>query len=585
MRLEDKREAILIGKETRLTNMKNLLELEPFPLVVLDDSNQVIGVAGEKSFWKAAATLGWDSKITSAISTEFLLVHEPSELKIGNYRDFKYFVWEYEGKYKVYSSCELREQSYGNLVKANTAFQETLDELRNQSNELKEILHASYDEIYVTDADGNTLFISDSCQKVTGYPAELFLGKKVKELVGEGIINDSVTLKVMSSKETESAQQTYPSGLTVIATAKPIFDQYGNLSRIITNTRDVTELIELRHQLAAATSGFGNRINLLMRNFFDKLVTRSDKMLPIIELVEKVARSDASILIEGESGVGKGIIASIIHDLSDRKEYNFVHVNCGAIPANLMESELFGYEAGSFTGANKHGKSGLVEEADKGTLFLDEIGELPLDLQVKLLHLVQDKAVKRVGGTKEKKVDIRIISATNKNLEEMVKNKLFREDLYYRLHVIPIMIPSLRERREDIPLLIEHFLSKFNTKYAQNVKFAESSMIILQSYHWPGNVRELEHFVERMVVTARESIIYSVDLPALVKAAVEQNRKPGVEVFGILSLKEAIEETERQILTSALQRLKTSRKIAAELQTNQTTVIRKLHKYRLKFEN
>jgi transcriptional regulator with PAS, ATPase and Fis domain len=223
-----------------------------------------------------------------------------------------------------------------------------------------------------------------------------------------------------------------------------------------------------------------------------------------------------------------------------------------------------------------------VEEADKGTLFLDEIGELPLDLQVKLLRLVQDKSVKRVGGTKEKKVDIRIISATNKNLKEMVKNKLFREDLYYRLHVVPIVIPPLRERREDVPLLIEHFLSKFNAKYSQNVKFAESSMIILQSFDWAGNVRELEHFVEQMVVTSRESVIYSVDLPVQMKMVAEKNRKPGVEVFGIMPLKEAVEETERQILTSALERLKTSRKIAAALKTNQTTIIRKMQKYQIK---
>ncbi|MEH7253812.1 sigma 54-interacting transcriptional regulator [Neobacillus niacini] len=310
--------------------------------------------------------------------------------------------------------------------------------------------------------------------------------------------------------------------------------------------------------------------------FSNRLITQSENMVNIIELAERVAPMDSSIFIHGESGVGKGVLAKIIHELSPRKNKSFIQVNCGAIPPNLIESELFGYEPGAFTGANKNGKAGLVEMANGGTLFLDEIGEMPLDIQVKILHLVQEKTFTRVGGIKEKQVDIRILSATNRNLKEMIEEKTFRQDLFYRLHVVPIHIPPLRERKKDILLLIERFLNKFNKKYSQAITLDESSKLFLQLHDWPGNIRELENLVEQIVVTSYKSIVSIEDLPFQFN---NEGKQPLVKVLGIMPIKKAVEETERQILSYALAKYKTTRKIAKALDVNQTTIMRKLHKY------
>lgn len=386
----------------------------------------------------------------------------------------------------------------------------------------------------------------------------------------------------MKTKTIQSAEQTYPNGKTVFTRAKPIFDEGGNLYRIICNSRDISELVEMKHKLLHANSLIHQKEHEGHTPekpvVFHKLITQSENMMSVIEMATKVAPMDSSIFIHGESGVGKGILARIIHELSPRKNKNFVQVNCGAIPPNLIESELFGYEAGAFTGANKQGKTGLVEIAHGGTLFLDEIGEMPMDLQVKILHLVQEKTFKKVGGTKEKQVDIRIISATNRNVKQMIEEKMFRQDLYYRLHVVPIPIPPLRERKTDILLLADRFLDKFNKKYAQSIMLDENSRLILQLHDWPGNVRELENVMEQIVVTARNPVVSMEDLP------LHFNKETGqslVKVSGIMPIKKAVEETEKQILSYALTKYKTTRKIANALDVNQTTIMRKLHKYQL----
>jgi TyrR family helix-turn-helix protein len=304
-------------------------------------------------------------------------------------------------------------------------------------------------------------------------------------------------------------------------------------------------------------------------------------MIKVLELAEKVAPMDSSIFIHGETGVGKGVLARVIHDLSSRKDKNFIQVNCGAIPSALIESELFGYESGAFTGANKHGKKGLVESADGGTLFLDEIGEMPLDIQVKILHLVQDRTFMKVGGTKEKKVNIRIISATNKDLKQMIKNNQFREDLYYRLHVVPMEIPQLRERKEDILLLTDYFLKKFNEKYGQSITIDDHSKLILQLQDYPGNVRELENVIEQIVVTARKPIVTIEDLPS----DLTYKDTALVNLTGIIPLKKALEETEKQLLSQALSTYKSTRKMAKALGVSQTTIMRKLGKYQFSYQD
>jgi len=239
-------------------------------------------------------------------------------------------------------------------------------------------------------------------------------------------------------------------------------------------------------------------------------------MQEVFKTALKAAKTKATILLTGESGTGKELIAKAIHFESDRSKGPFIAINCAAIPENLLEAELFGYEKGAFTGA-LISKPGKFELANGGTIFLDEIGDLPLHLQAKLLRVIQDKTFERIGGTKSIKVDIRIIAATNKDLEEMVKDGSFREDLYFRLNVIPIYLPPLRERKEDIPLLIDHFLKKFNEEYGKNINITKEAMEKLVNYSWPGNVRELENTIERLVILAEGNEITLNDLPFYIR--------------------------------------------------------------------
>jgi len=242
------------------------------------------------------------------------------------------------------------------------------------------------------------------------------------------------------------------------------------------------------------------------------IVGRSREILNVLEIVHRVAPTNATVLLRGESGVGKEVFARAIHFLSPRADKPFIAINCGAIPENLLEAELFGYEKGAFTGAYA-AKKGKFELANGGTLFLDEVGELPLHLQVKLLRVLQEKEIERLGSSKPVKVDVRIIAATNRDLEEMVREGKFREDLYYRLNVVPIYVPPLRERRDDIPVLVQHFLERFNREYGKDVSISAEVMDAFMKYEWKGNVRELQNILERMVILDSDGKLTEEDLP------------------------------------------------------------------------
>lgn len=326
------------------------------------------------------------------------------------------------------------------------------------------------------------------------------------------------------------------------------------------------------------------------------IIGRSRAMLTLFEMLEKVADSNATVLIQGESGTGKELAARAIHQLSSRSSKNFVPVNCAAIPDELLESELFGHVKGAFTGAYTN-RPGRFDMADKGTLFLDEIGDMKANLQVKLLRVLQTKEFEPVGSARSQKVDTRIIAATNSNLEELVANKDFREDLYYRLSVIPITIPPLRERREDIPLLINHFLGRFNRDKRRLVKgFSREALETLRTYDWPGNVRELENLVERMVTLKENGIITHDDLPERYQPgsqAVTRNGSaataaaPQAEQLppGGICLNSAVDAFENRLILQALQRTGGNKKEAAVLlNLKRTTLIEKLKKKNLQFE-
>jgi DNA-binding NtrC family response regulator len=316
---------------------------------------------------------------------------------------------------------------------------------------------------------------------------------------------------------------------------------------------------------------------------FDNIVSDHHKMQAIFELVEKVSDSDSTVLIYGESGTGKELIARAIHYNSYRQDKPLIPINCGAIPEELLESELFGYEKGAFTGATAS-RTGRFELAHGGTLFLDEIGEMSPALQVKLLRVLQEREFERVGGTRTIKIDVRIIAATNKDLETMVENQQFREDLFYRLNVIPIMLPPLRERQSDIPLLVSHFIERFNAEKKRHIEgVAPEALDRLYHYHWPGNVRELENIIERIAILKGEGMIVTQDLPEKLSRRFSNGMVPNIDVPDEgLDFDTVVQSFEKQLLTKALEKTQGVKSKAAELlHMNRTTLVEKVKKLRL----
>ncbi|WP_411740026.1 sigma-54 interaction domain-containing protein [Peribacillus sp. S4] len=448
---------------------------------------------------------------------------------------------------------------------------------------LDAIIENSYDGIYITDQDGITLYTNSAIERITGIPKEYYIGKSVDQLIKRGILNASVTHKVVKLRRTVSVVQDNFAGKETLITGSPVFNAEGEIEQVVTNIRDLSDLNELMHELTKA-----NELNHQYKQEIEKLrkitskdgvVFVSDKMKMIYEIAERISDIDATVLILGETGVGKDVLARNIYNRSIRsKKGDFIKINCGAIPADLLESELFGYEGGAFTGANQKGKPGMFELAESGILFLDEVGELPLQLQVKLLRALQEREIQRIGGTKPKKIDVRIIAATNRNLSEMVKTGDFREDLFYRLNVIPITIPPLRERREDILALTDLFLTKANEQYKFSKEIDSRLKEYFYQHDWPGNVRELINIVERLVVLTDNRILSINDLPEEYQP--ENRNQPNLNAT--LTLKEAVERAEKEILTKAAQTYQTTYEIAEALESSQATIVRKLKKYRLK---
>lgn len=462
------------------------------------------------------------------------------------------------------------------------AIAQELEATKKLNKELEAIFSSSYDEIYVTDGEGYTLRVNKAGERFYGMKAEELVGKHVTKLEELGLFSPSITPLVLKSKKRTTLIQTTKSGQKIIVTANPVFDERGQIIRVVTNSRDITELSSLRQRLEDTEKLMDNyRLELAKlrkeRIKSAEIINKSITMQKIIGLAEKVATVDSTVLIEGESGVGKGVVALKIHQLSKRCNLPFITINCGAIPENLMESELFGYEGGAFTGAKKDGKKGLFETAGGGTVFLDEISELPLNLQVKLLHVIQDRRLRRVGGSDYIDINARIIAATNRNISRLVKERKFREDLFYRLNVIPLVVPPVRQRKEDIPILIEHFLGAFLEKYELHKTIDPETMDLLLNYNWPGNVREIENLVERLVVTVDSLEVLPIHLPEYILHSDGSTEK--IFVMDICPLKNATEEMERQLLNKALLKFHNTYKMADALEINQSTVVRKMHRY------
>lgn len=446
--------------------------------------------------------------------------------------------------------------------------------------EVEAIIGSSYDGIYVTDGEANTIRVNRAYEDITGIKSSEVLGRNMRDLVGEGYFSESVTLKVLEERKSVTLSQKLKTGKHVLVTGNPFFDDEGRIKMVVTNVRDMTDLDRLNQRLEESlemTRAYRNKLQELQLSAYkdNEIIRVSRAMRSVYDLVERVCRTDATILFQGETGVGKDRIAEEIHAKSNRSEGGiFVKINCGAIPETLLESELFGYERGAFTGANREGKPGLFEVADKGTLFLDEVESMPLSIQGKLLRILQDFEITRVGGTVPRKVDVRLICASNQDLEEMVQQKKFRLDLYYRLRVIPVYIPPLRERVEDIPHLITLFLSRFNNKYFKEKVFSSAAMDTLIKYSWPGNVREMANLIERLVVITPGNRIGINDLPAEVYKVPEYKNICQGE-----TLQEYLQCVEMSVIRNAINKYGNARRAAPHLGVNPSTLTRKLKKW------
>lgn len=429
---------------------------------------------------------------------------------------------------------------------------------------LKEILDHSSDEIYVFDKHRRVIYVNKMCQKHYGVNPEELIGKSNDEILAQGYWSPSIIPMIFEEKKPMLVRQTTYIGIELITNAIPILNDQGEVEIVICTARQVDY-----KEVDIPGEGAGSSPQDIQG-----LITNSPKMKELLHFAKKVAEVDTTVLIQGESGTGKGILANYIHNLSKRKEHPFVTINCAAIPEDLLESELFGYVGGAFTGANKGGKQGLIEVANKGTLFLDEIGETSPKIQAKLLHVIQDRQFIPVGSREAKRVDIRIIAATNRPLQKMVEKGQFREDLYYRLNVIDLKIPPLRERPEDLLPLTNYFLNKFNKKYGTQRILSPDVMTIIQKYSWPGNVRQLENVIERLVVIS-DDIITPTSLPDVILNSVDQK----TPYLYPASLDLAIEEVTKQLITKAYARLGSTRKVAKELAISQSRASRLIRKF------
>ncbi|WP_206811665.1 sigma-54 interaction domain-containing protein [Paradesulfitobacterium ferrireducens] len=452
--------------------------------------------------------------------------------------------------------------------------------------QFQKILNALSDGVYISDATGNTLWLNRISENIVGKTNAEVVGRNVRDLEAEGIFNPSVTRLTLDAGKTISTVQSMDNGRKYLVTGNLIRDDQGKIILVVAQSRDITEAIRTTVQLEEAEAllrQYSQEIRDLKNNrdkvdYIDQIVGHSSSYLPVLDLIERVSMIDTTVLITGETGVGKTVLAKRIHELSDRHDKPFVHINCGAIAESLIESELFGYKKGAFTGANTSGKIGLVKSADGGTLFLDEIGELPLHLQSKLLQFLQEKKFIPVGDTQVQTADVRIIAATNSDLSDMVSAGRFRPDLYYRLNIVPIAIPPLRERPEDVFPLLYHFLTKFNKQHRQNRRFSTEVLDLLQMYDWPGNIRELENLVERLVITAKMNEISVTDLPERIR-----KQKPAeerlVKMLEGESMTQMLWRIEKELLEEAYRIHGNTRKTANALGITQSLLMRRFKRY------
>lgn len=542
-------------------------------------------VEGLLSIFDVCQNLGSDINVSELMETDITVAGvEEGTFSFTNSKQYILPFVNEEGNFqgfinRIMQKCYLPNEEYMKVI--NTGLDNMFNNLRDnnevQESEIKEwkasfdaIFETNYNGIYLTTGKGDTLSINPNVVMVhdvdlNGIDVEDDKAKVHFEFDQSAVSNVNIIQHVQRRKEFSLSENIITDG---------------GIVRVVDGLQSFEEIRAELEDTQSLANAYKEELEV-MRTVADTgdLIVESREMKSIVALAAKISRVDTTVLIQGASGVGKGVLSKFIHENSHRSDGPFVKVDCGSIPEHLLESELFGYVKGAFTGASSEGKIGQIEMANHGTLFLDEIGELPMSLQTKLLRVLQDKQIMRVGSTRVIDVDIRVLTATNRNLKEMVANREFREDLFYRLNVVPIYIPSLNNRKGDIKALVEHFLKGFNEKYNMNKKFERRAIKKLMDYSWPGNVRELENMVEYLMVTTEEDVILERDLPEDVRGP---NQNTGISLENITSLKDAVKTLEIKLLKQAMEKSRNTEEMASILKMDRSTISRKLQKYNIK---
>ncbi len=538
---------------------------------VTDSENLLLGLVGKRQLYNAlAGGISLTLPVREIMITDVITCQPDDDIDTIIDKNFSRLPVIEDGKV-------VGIVTFSDLIRHFTSEVKDLKNVKLMMEQLDAVFEASYDYLFVTDADGKVTRVNQAYYRITGIKPEEVIGKTMYELVAQGFYDRSCSVEVIETLKPVTFIQKIKTGRTVLVTGNPVFDRKGNLVSVITNGRDITELNELKHAVEHEKS-----LNLHYKNELSRVkgwasfVVAAPVMVELMEKISHLAQFDSSVLITGESGVGKEIIAHQIHLQSPRSEKPYIRINCAAIPENLLESELFGYAEGAFTGARKGGKAGMFELANGGTLLLDEIADLPFSMQAKLLRVIQENEVTRIGSTKTTKIDVRIITSTNRDINEMVKDNQFREDLYYRLNVVPIRVPALRERREEIPALVSHFLNKYNSQYKLNKRMDPVLIDKLVKYDWPGNVRELGNVIERAIVTNPDNLIKEIVL--------ESNdciSNSILEIDTSEKLRDIVQRIEKFYIETFFDKYGSTRKAAEALGISQSTFCRKAAMYNI----
>ncbi len=551
------------------SDMRSLFENIKAPLLVIDSKKNFV-------FFSQKAKEILNIKKLNRKLKSLLENIAPESLSIIDYENRQFLIYScflihYNENYTLLHLLPL--EIFEEKIVVNT------NSYKNVIKDLESIIENTYDGLYITDGNANTLRVNRAYERITGIKREEVVGKNMRELVSKGVYNRSVTLEVLEKKKVITFIQEVKTGKKVIVTGNPIFNEKGEIEKVVTTVRDITELVELKdklHERELELNCYKEELDKF-KTYMEadiNFVTVSKAMNNLIETAYKAAHFDSNILITGESGTGKGSLAKLIHNWSFRNKGPFIKINCAAIPENLFESELFGYEPGAFSGASNKGKKGLLEMANGGTLFLDEIGDMPLNLQSKLLQVIEEKEMIRLGSTKPIKLDIRLMAATNQDVNKLLAEKKFRQDLYYRISTVCLHLKPLRERREDIIPLAIYFLNNLNKKYNLKKTFLPEALKVLSQYDFPGNVRELANIVEQAFLLSEGDSINDTDLPTHIK----QHNDLCFTFVKEGDLKKVLHEIEFKTIKSAIKKYGSTRKAAKYLNISQSSIVRKLKK-------